>query len=391
VFRTELFSDRLSGRAFLEVVVRKREFFARRESAGAYSFLTGYTPLRDPNNDEVIGALGIPLFWRQGSLDRELAQQNTTLLAIYLLTLILVVFIGIFVSRRISSPIERLAEATHRLGGGDLSYRIPRGARDEFGELVDSFNRMAEDLAVSRERIVRAEKDAAWREMARQVAHEIKNPLTPMKLAAQQILRAWDDRHPDMDRILRRSGETIVRQVENLRRIATDFGDFARVSLAEARPISVVTPVREALSLYAGLAERGVSTEADLDEDLPLVRADPGDLKRVFINVFQNASQALQTQEGGTIRVTAARTTVRFEGADVPFVEVTVEDDGPGIPVSDLHRVFEPNFSTKSGGTGLGLAICRQIVESLGGRIRVENGAAAGVTVRVSLPALEEA
>jgi signal transduction histidine kinase len=387
VFRTELFPDRLSGRAFLEVVLCRREFFSHREHAGEYSFLTGYAPLKDPASEEVIGAIGVPMFWRQGALDRELARRNTTLLATYMLTLILVVFIGILLSRRISSPIERLARATDKLGEGDLSYRIPRSTRDELGDLVDSFNRMAEDLAASRDQVVRAEKDAAWREMARQVAHEIKNPLTPMKLAAQQILRAWGDQHPDMDRILRRAGETIVRQVENLRLIASDFGDFARISVGEAKLIPIDATVRDVLALYAGLAEQGIVIEADLDEDLPPVRADAEGLRRVLINLLQNAAQALRPRGGGRIRVRTRPTTVRFEGEDHPFVEIAVEDDGPGIAAADVSRVFEPNFSTKSGGTGLGLAICRQIVESLHGQIHLESEVGVGTTVRVHLPA----
>jgi two-component system nitrogen regulation sensor histidine kinase NtrY len=389
VFRTELFSDRLSARAFLEVVVRQREFFAHRERAGDYSFLTGYAPLRDPSSGEVIGALGVPMFWRQEALDQELARRNASLLAVYLLTLLLVVLVGIVLSNRISSPIQRLAEATRRLGGGDLAYRIPRSGGDEFGDLVESFNRMAGDLSESREKIVRAEKDAAWREMALQVAHEIKNPLTPMKLAAQQILRAWEDRHPEMERILTRAGETIVRQVENLRRIASDFGDFATLSVGEGMPIAVDRVVAETVALYAGSAERGVRIETESDDGLPLVRADPEDLRRVLINLVRNAIQALEPRGGGTIRILTRPARVRFEGAELPFVEMLVRDDGPGIPASHLERVFEPNFSTKSGGTGLGLAICRQIIESLGGEIRVESVINRGATIRIHLPAAD--
>jgi signal transduction histidine kinase len=391
VFRTELFPDRLSGRAFLEVVLGRRELFTHRERAGEYSFLTGYAPLKDPANGEVIGAIGVPMFWRQGALDRELARRNTSLLATYLLTLILVVFIGIFLSRRISSPIESLAEATDKLGQGDLTYRIPRSTRDELGDLVDSFNRMAQDIASGRDQVVRAEKDAAWREMARQVAHEIKNPLTPMKLAAQQILRAWDDQHPDMDRIVHRAGETIVRQVENLRLIASDFGDFARISVGEVRLISINETVRDALALYAGLAERGIRIEEDTATDLPPVRADAEGLQRMLINLLQNSVQALEPGGGGLITVRTRPTTVRFEGEDLAFVEIAVIDDGPGIPTANRDRVFEPNFSTKSGGTGLGLAICRQIVESLRGEIHVESADGNGTTVRVHLPACEDA
>ena len=385
VFRTELFSDRLSGRAYVEILLRRRDVFFDREYAGNYAFLAGYTALHDPEDESVLGALAIPMFWRQDQLDADLASQNATLASIYLLALIAITFAGIELARRISSPLERLAEATHRLGAGDLHWRIPPTSRDEFGDLVDSFNRMASALEESRAALVKAEKDAAWREMAKQVAHEIKNPLTPMKLSAQQILRAFEDRHERFPEILRRSCETIDRQVENLRRIATDFADFARITERSREKVDVNAVAEEVRELYAGHAERGVEIRASLDPGVPRIHADAADLKRVLINLVQNAIGAYGVRRG-QIRIATRPAVARFEGAERPFVEITVADDAGGIPAPLVGRVFEPNFSTRSGGTGLGLAICRQIVESLEGRIDLESEEGRGTTVRVRLP-----
>ncbi len=386
IFATELFSDRLSGRAYLETMLLGRQFFTNRERIGEYSFLVGYTPIRNASG-KVVGAISIPMLYAQDAVDRELAKRNSLILALYLLILLVVVFIGMLLARRISSPIERLAEGTRRLSAGDLDYRIPSRSRDEFGDLVESFNRMTEDLRRSRERIVRAEKDAAWREMAKQVAHEIKNPLTPMRLSAQHILRAFRDRHEDFEEILSRGLDTIIRQTEALSRIAGEFSAFARLPVRRLGPVDAAALVREVAELYAGAENIEVVEEI---EEVPPVRADRDELRRVLVNLAANAVEAME--EGGgvlTFRVRSApaaeKETEREAGSAEPRVEISVSDTGIGIPEEDLDRLFLPSFSTKTGGTGLGLAISKTVVESFGGGIAVSSFPGKGTTVTVRL------
>jgi len=341
----------------------------------------GYSPLTDEHG-RPFGAISLPMIYGQNAVDRELARRNTLILALYLLILLLVVFIGMVLARRISSPIERLVGATVRLGAGDLDYRIPHRARDEFGVLVDSFNRMTEDLRASRERIVKAEKDAAWREMAKQIAHEIKNPLTPMKLSAQQILRAYHDRHEEFDDILDRGIDTIIRQAESLRRIAGEFSAFARLPVTRVSPVDVAALTEEVAHLFDGSA--GIEVTAETAE-APPVLADRDELKRVLVNLATNAVQAMDGR-GGELRLSAGPTEARFAGGNPPLVEIRVSDTGVGIPPEDLGRLFEPNFSTKTGGTGLGLAISKAVVESIGGSLSVESRPGEGTTMILRLP-----
>jgi signal transduction histidine kinase len=381
LFATELFSDRLPGRAWLETVLLGREFFASPEMAGGYSYLVGTTPLTDEAG-RIIGAISLPLIYGQDMVDRELARRNSLILALYLLILLVVVFIGMILARRISSPIERLAQATRRLSAGDLDYRIPRSGKDEFGYLVDSFNQMTEDLKDTRERIVNAEKDAAWREMAKQIAHEIKNPLTPMRLSAQHILRAFRDQNEGFDEILTRGIETIIRQTESLTRIAGEFSAFARLPIRELTKTDVAAVAREVAGLYSGLSEITVIEEI---EDTAPVLADREELKRVLLNLAGNAVHAMESG-GGTLTIRSGLVRTRFGGEVRELVEVSIRDTGVGIPPEHVEQLFKPNFSTKTGGTGLGLAISKAVIEGIGGHIVVESKPGVGSEFTVRLP-----
>jgi len=374
IFATEILSERLPGRAWLQSVLLSRDFVSATETIGEYAFLVGYSPIADATG-HAVGVISLPMIYGQDAVDRELARRNSLILALYLLILLIAIFIGMVLARRISSPIERLAEATRRLSAGDLDYRIPYRSRDEFGHLVESFNRMTEDLRESRETIVRAEKDAAWREMAKQIAHEIKNPLTPMRLSAQHILRAYEDGHEDFEEIFSRGLETIIRQTESLRRIASEFSAFARLPARNMTAVDPAALAREVAGLYAGTRDVEVREEIAAT---PTVTADREELKRVLVNLASNAVQAME-KAGGKLTIGTS--------SDGATVLIEVSDTGVGIPPEDMAKLFEPNFSTKTGGTGLGLAISKAVVTNSGGSIEVSSSVGEGTTITVRLPA----
>jgi len=225
---------------------------------------------------------------------------------------------------------------------------------------------------------LRTERVLAWGEMARQVAHEVKNPLTPMKLSIQHLRRAWEDGHPDFDEILVRNAEAVLTEIDRLAAIAQSFSRFG--APAEGRgaplaPVDVVSVVREVMALY-GASEGPVDFRRELPDALPTVRARSLELKEVLVNLLENAREALQ--DGGMVRVVGAL-------ADDGRVVLRVQDDGAGVPPELMPRVFEPHFSTRSGGTGLGLAIVRRLVESWGGSVALESEPGAGAVVTVHL------
>ena len=224
--------------------------------------------------------------------------------------------------------------------------------------------------------LIKSKKITAWAEMARQVAHEIKNPLTPMKLSAQHLQQAWRDKHPKFDRILEESTETIVDRCEALRRIAIEFSDYARMPGRRIRREDLGILLHEARRLYGETEEREVEFQLEAPSNELWSRVDKDEVMRLFINLIENSIQAMPS--GGELAVRA----FRENGA----AWVTIEDSGVGISHENLKRIFEPSFSTKTGGAGLGLPICKAIMEDYGGSIGIQSRSGEGTTVTLSFP-----
>jgi nitrogen fixation/metabolism regulation signal transduction histidine kinase len=254
--------------------------------------------------------------------------------------------------------------------------RVDPGSGDEVGELVESFNGMVAELGASRTRIEYLQKISAWQEMARRLAHEIKNPLTPIHLAAQQLREKYAGDDPEFRRLLDQSTEIIEEEVATLRRLTTDFSAFAR--LPEVRPqlVDLREFLEECEQSLMHLGEQGVAVVWEVPSDPIPVLIDRMMMKRVLDNLTRNAAEALVGAEvkEPRIRITAART----GGRKHPEVELRVADNGPGIQPEHHPSIFDPYFTTKSEGTGLGLAICKKIVLEHGGRIWVDEDAARG-------------
>jgi signal transduction histidine kinase len=296
------------------------------------------------------------------------------------LALGIVVVFTILVARRTTRPIVVLTRHTQRVAGGDLDARIVVDSNDELGDLGRAFNDMTGELKESRTRLIKAEKDAAWREMARQVAHEIKNPLTPVLLSANLLDRARKERSPEFDSIFDRTIELIRRQVENMRKIAADFSAFAGARKVNPTSVDLREIVDEIVDLNTAWSrEQGIRVE--VASEPAIVWADAAELRRVLINLISNAFEAMP--EGGSLGIRLARR--QDAGGNRIVLEIT--DSGVGLSDTVRARLFEPYFTTRSHGTGLGLAISRRIVEELGGTIALEpRGDGAGTIARVVLP-----
>jgi signal transduction histidine kinase len=282
-------------------------------------------------------------------------------------------------SRAIVAPVRALVAAARRIAGGDLAVVVPPRGGPELGELAGAFNQMAAELASGRQRLAAAEREQAWAEMARQVAHEVKNPLQPMRMAAQLLQRARGEQDPRADLVAERLARTVLEQTEALDRIASDFRAFAGVAPAQRQRIAAATWLTQLHEQLAGLfAGKPVTfalvgaTELGAAE----LAIDGKALARVFVNLAQNALEAAP----GGVRVALAAAL-----AGGRFV-LGVTDDGPGIPEAVRSRLFEPYFTTKTSGTGLGLAICRRLVEAHGGNIRLRRSGPGATEFVVELP-----
>lgn len=309
---------------------------------------------------------------------RELRAQLFQVTALVLLVSVLWTML---VARRTTAPVVELREQVLRVAGGDLEARNAVRSRDELGELGRELNRMTDEIRDSREKLVRAEKDAAWREMARQVAHDIKNPLTPIQVSAELCKRAHDEKSPEFERIFERTIAITLRQVAHLREVAGDFHALTGVRKSALVRVDVGAMLGEVLELYRALAlESGVEIDAQLDS--ALVLADKAALRRVLQNLVSNAFEAMP--KGGRLQASVQRE----EG----LVRIALQDSGEGLSAEAQARLFEPYFTTRSKGTGLGLAIARRVLEDLGGSIELRNSeSGSGVLVRLRLPLAEDA
>ncbi len=327
------------------------------------------------------GVLAVPLSLEAG--DTRIRQRELAHLILFAAMIggLLSLSLSVVVGRALTGPINTLQRAAASVGAGNLRVRLPERTGDEFGNLYASFNRMVRRLRRARTQQERSARVLAWGEMARQVAHEIKNPLTPIKLAVQHLRRAYADQRPDFEEVLDRNVDQVLLEIDRLSDIARAFSRYGAppASTGPIEAVRVDQIVHEAITLYrAGDPE--VQYHADIEPHLPAAFGRTAELKEVLINLLENARVALEG--GGTIVVAA-----RSEGQNV---EILVQDNGPGIATELLERIFEPHFSTRSAGTGLGLAIVRRLVESWGGQVTAESEEGRGTTIRIVLRAASD-
>ena len=323
----------------------------------------------------------IELAVSDGELDGLLWNITLTSAALALAALAAVVLIGLLVARRTARDLDRLVEGSLAAARGDLDHRVPVRSSDEVGAVASAFNFMMEDLKSSKDRLVIAERIAAWQEIARRLAHEIKNPLTPIQMAMDTLRKTWKKQHPDFGEILEESTTTVLQEADRLKHIVAEFSDFARMPKPEFQRLDLNDAVERGLALYVG----SVPVEVKLTPSLPQLDADKNQLNQVLLNLVENARDAINQKADPS----AGRIVVSTRLGDAADrVMVVVEDNGPGVPSELKDKVFAPYFTTKhaKGGTGLGLAIVHRIVSDHGGRITITDNPGGGARFAIELP-----
>ncbi len=377
LFEADLLDRRSSGESYVNVLLKGKNFFRETESIGRYPYVVGYKPIA-VDDSNIVGVIGVPTLYRQSEIDEQLAKRNAFIFGVYALVVVFVVGGGAVFAHRIAKPIRNLTAATKRIAGGELGFEIPSDRTDEIGDLVDSFNAMSRDLKIDREVLARVERELAWREMAKQVAHEIKNPLTPLKLSIQHLRQAYKDRARDWNEIFDGVTRTMLEQIETLSHIASEFSRLARMPRRGDMLCNLNQIVQEAVALFA--QEPGIDFQSKYDDTIGEILADPEELRRAFINILRNSVQAIQAKPSsvGSIVVETRHT----DGS----ISIKIEDNGCGIPDDVKGKLFQPNFSTKTDGMGLGLVLVRQTILQLQGTIKVESTVGKGTQVVVHLP-----
>jgi two-component system nitrogen regulation sensor histidine kinase NtrY len=292
--------------------------------------------------------------------------------------IVVAVLASLWFAARITRPVVSLADAARRVAAGDLYAKVEVESSDELGELASAFNRMTEDLLQQKERTLQAERVAAWRELARRLAHELKNPLFPLQVTVENLIRAKEKAPELFEEVFSESTTTLLSEVNNLKMIIGRFSEFARMPQPQRRSTQLNEVIQSVLRVFhAQLQEKKqITIRTELDPALPEIAVDPDLLHRALSNLVLNAIDALP--HGGEIIVGT-----KSAGDDV---DLWVSDTGAGMTQEECARLFTPYYTTKAHGTGLGLAIVQSVVSDHGGKISVQSRKENGTTFRIELP-----
>lgn len=384
--RPEMFERGLMGRrmdcmAWSEMHWGACAKYVGSETIGSAKFLSAYVPIIGAGN-ETVAYLNLPYFTKGEELSNDLYSIVIAIVNVYTLMLLLSVLVAIVISEQITSPLALIRQKMRQVSISGQNAHIAYDGNDEVGQLVSEYNRMLTELERSAMALAQSQRESAWREMARQVAHEVKNPLTPIKLSLQHLIRAKKAGVEGWDALFDRFAHSLEEQIDTLSRIASEFSTIAKLPVGQAELIEMRSLLNDVLNIFVGYADSQVSIVL-CDELAPeantTVRANRDQLMRVFNNLIINAIQAIGSEQSGKIDVL-----LKANSNDGLRVEVC--DSGMGISPEAKAKLFTPNFTTKTGGSGLGLAISKAIVETYNGQIGAESQPNEGAMFWVNLP-----
>nr|MDQ6902777.1 HAMP domain-containing histidine kinase [Bacteroidota bacterium] len=374
-YRKGIVSEKMDPTAYFHLNKLKDVQFSQEQKIGSLDYLSNYVPVRDEAGNEY-AFLNIPYFESQNNLQDEISNFLVTIINLNAFIFLVAGIIALFITNRITRSFSLISDKMKDVNLEKGNEEIIWTRRDEIGELVIEYNKMVKKLDVSAHLLAKSEREGAWREMARQVAHEIKNPLTPMKLNLQYLQMAIDNNSPDVKKISLHVAHILLEQIEHLAKIAGDFAQFANIGNSKNQQFDLNQTLLNVSSLYSNNEKLQINTELQPGE--LLIEADRTQINRLFTNLLQNAVQSVPEDRNTIIEMRSQRS-----GS---YVTVSVKDNGSGIPEEMHSKIFVPNFTTKTSGTGLGLAMCKGIVEKQNGKIWFETMPGEWTIFYVELP-----
>lgn len=368
-------SKKMDPTAYYHLNTKKEVQFFKEEQIGKLTFISNYVPVIDGTGREY-AYLNIPYFTSESKLQEEIANFLVTIINLNAFIFLIAGIIALFITNRITRSFSFISEKMKAVNLGKHNEAINWNRNDEIGELINEYNKMVGKLDASAQALARSEREGAWREMARQVAHEIKNPLTPMKLSLQYLQKSIASKSPNVEELTSNVAKTLVEQIEHLNHIAGEFSQFANIGNAKNDVFNLNEVIRQVALLHA------VDDRTRIDMNIPvqpvMVNADRTHINRLFTNLVLNAMQAVPGDKIVQISID--------ETISENTVLVKIKDNGNGIDEAVQSKIFTPNFTTKTSGTGLGLAMSKGIVEQAKGKIWFETEASVGTTFFVELP-----
>ncbi len=375
IFRLQLLSEFMPFEAYDKIHRLNASTVFTEAKIGSLPVLMGFRALFE--DGKVRRVIAIPAYTRSAAYEEEFLQTTSYLIAFYIIIFVFFTGGAWVLSRKLTKPLSEFQSGLKKISSGNLDTMIPVTSNDEIGELADAYNQMVKDLKKVREELALAERDAAWSEMARQIAHEIKNPLTPMKLNIQHLQRQVANGNKsveDLKPLIERISGTLINQIESLSTISSDFSKFAKPVTGVYEKTDLRRIVTQVISLFDNYEQLTIRFEPFEEPVMVVVIAD--EINRVLINLIKNSIEASENH---------AEVDILLE-RNSDSVSLFITDKGSGISAENSEKIFTPNFSTKTSGTGLGLAICKKIMEAHKGSIHFSSSNGNGTTFRLNLP-----
>lgn len=378
--RPEIFKQGLQGTLMNSLSIKKLAIDKKAnclltENIGSMSFASAYIPFFN-KHDELIAYINMPYFTSPEDLQNELSTQLVSLINLLVVILMISIFCGVFISEKLVQPIKMIQAKMKEVDLGQKHNKIEYNYHDELGQLIVEYNKMVDKLQESANNLAQAERESAWKESAKQFAHEVKNPLTPMKLNIQLLMRSHQNNDKDFDQRLVDVSQSLIQQIDTLSAVATQYSTYAKIPDPINNPFDIIEVVDNVIELFKSSENVELSSNMNGLKEL-IINADKEQLSRVFINLIKNAVQAIPEGIKGKIHVEVT--------AKDKFV-CKITDNGCGIPEEIRNKIFAPSFTTKSSGSGLGLSMCRTMVRNAHGNITFETVLGQGTTFIVELP-----
>lgn len=377
IYNKHLLSSKMEPQAYFELKQKNKIRFLQSEKIGTFQYLSVYVPLTDQNNNRY-AYLNIPYLNSQLELNQEISGFLATLINLNAFIFLLAGAIAFFLTSRIIQSLQIIGETMQKMVPGQKNEEIIWPRNDEIGVLVTEYNSMVRKLEASMQSLAKSEREGAWREMARQVAHEIKNPLTPMKLSLQYLQKAIANDANNVKELSAKMAGTLIEQIDQLAKIASDFSQFANIGNAKMEQFNVQDTIDAVVALFAS-SERVIFNVVKAEGEATIVLADKIQMNRLFTNLIQNGIEA--AEEKGDRAFIDIHTSIENNN-----IKIVIEDQSGGIPEQVVPHIFSPNFTTKNSGTGLGLAICKGIVEKAEGTISFRSIQGKGTVFTILLP-----
>ena len=378
IYSQGLISRKMNTAAYRDINLNNQSEYIHQESIGRLNYLSAYQPFLNERG-EFLAFVNVQYISRQHDLENQISGFLLAIINIMVFMLAFSTILSITVSNRLIRPLKYIQESLRSVQIGANSKPIEYNREDEIGELVKEYNKKVAELQKNAEALAKSERESAWREMAKQVAHEIKNPLTPMKLSIQHLSRSIKLADEDSEVKLQRVTKSLIEQIDALTKIANEFSNFAKMPKAKEIELDLSEILKNTVSVFAEYDQHKINLTIEPTEET-IVWADKILILRVFNNLIKNALQSIPVGEEGVVDI-------RLTKDDSTYV-VAVKDNGVGIKKEQKDKIFVPYFTTKSTGTGLGLAMSKQIVEGMNGKIWFESASGKGATFFVTFPEL---